>query len=57
MIKVLGKLTEHSNQRNVVYDHRECCCTLQSAMGTGGGQVPLIIVKRDKTYVQKSSDI
>ena len=46
MIRVLGKLTEHSNQRNVVYDIKECSCTLQTAMGTGGGQVPLIVVMK-----------
>lgn len=42
-VQVLGKLNKHTNQRNVVYDKEHSSPTLQSAMGTGGCQVPLIV--------------
>lgn len=40
---VINKLDDNSNQRNVVYDTNKNAPTLQSAMGTGGGNVPLVI--------------
>lgn len=43
--KVIGKLNENSNQRNIVYDKFFLAPTLQAAMGTGGCQVALIIVE------------
>ena len=43
MSKVIGKLNPNSNQRLVVYDNKNSAPTLQTAMGTGGGQVPMII--------------
>ena len=45
MSKIIGKLNPKSNQRLIVYDKRNNAPTLQSAMGMGGGQVPLIIVE------------
>lgn len=42
-ILVLGKLNESSNQRLIIYSTESCSPTLQSAMGTGGVNVPLII--------------
>ena len=45
MSKVIGKLNPKSNQRLIVYDKKNNAPTLQCAMGTGGGQVPLIIIE------------
>ena len=44
--KVIGKLNPKSNQRLIVYDQNYLALTLQAAMGTGGGQVPLIVVAK-----------
>lgn len=45
MSKQVGKLNPKSNQRLIVYSKKHNAPTLQTAMGTGGGQVPLIIVR------------
>ena len=44
------KLNPKSSQRNVLYLTHGLAPTLQTAMGTGGGQVPLVLVltKDDK---------
>lgn len=39
---VIAKLSK-SNQRNVIYDSNDISPTLQAAMGTGGGNVPMIL--------------
>ena len=39
----IDNLAENTNQRYAVYDKDDSSPTLQSAMGTGGGQVPMII--------------
>lgn len=48
----IGKLNPKSNQRLIVYSVDDDSPTLQSAMGEGGGQVPLLVeiteVKNDK---------
>lgn len=43
-IKVVGKMNPRSNQRYIVYDKDYLSPTIQAAAGTGGGQVPFIIV-------------
>ena len=45
MSKILGRLNPKSNQRLIVYSSQASCPTLQTAMGAGGGQVPLIILQ------------
>ena len=42
--KVLLHMNPNSNQRLVIYSTLSLSPTLQSAMGTGGGQMPFIIV-------------
>lgn len=50
MSKIIGKLNPNSNQRLIVYDKKNSNApTLQSAMGTGGGQIPLIVVRVKKS--------
>lgn len=49
MSKIIGRLNPNSQQRLVVYDTRANAPTLQAAMGEGGGQVPLIMVKKYET--------
>ncbi len=58
MSKQIGKLNPNSNQRLIVYSQLHNAPTLQCAMGTGGGQVPLIITEYDKDKVRedKTSD-
>ena len=50
---VINKLDDNSNQRNVVYDTNKNAPTLQSAMGTGGGNTPLIIQEDINTKGKK----
>lgn len=40
---IIGHIDNNSNQRNVIYSSKGICPTLQNAMGTGGGNIPLII--------------
>lgn len=42
--KILLHMNPNSNQRLVIYSTLSLSPTLQSAMGTGGGQMPFIIV-------------
>lgn len=49
MSKIIGRLNPNSQQRLVVYDIQANAPTLQAAMGEGGGQVPLIMVKKYET--------
>ena len=39
---VIGSLQEHASIKSATI-----CTTLTSAMGMGGGQIPMIITKRD----------
>ena len=52
-MKVLGHMEEGSNQRYVLYDKNEECPTLQSAMGTGGGNVPYVAIDEQNMLVKE----
>lgn len=53
-MRIIGKLEEGSSQRRIVYDKYQDCPTLQSTMGKGGGNVPLIIVEVKYNDTSKS---
>lgn len=43
--KIVGYMNVHSSQRYVVYEHKKHISpTIQAAAGTGGGQMPFIVV-------------
>jgi len=48
-------LNPKSNQRNVLYLTQGLAPTLQTAMGTGGGQVPLVLASQKSTSMPVKS--
>lgn len=46
-IKQLGKLEEGSSQRRIVYDSENISPTLQAAMGSDGGNVPMVVERTE----------
>ena len=46
IIKEIGTFNPNSSQRRIIYDKNYICPTLQAAMGSGGGNVPMVIIDK-----------